>query len=138
MGLKKYRKGSLTVEASAVVPFVLLILFLTIYLCYYVHNRSFLISAASESALCGSMDGRQSSDIMFEKAHVRSQELSQNGLWGKLGIVSDTKVQDRVRVRYQMESYGQIFGFPPPLRLEASSEIFHPTERIREEFVRAQ
>ncbi len=134
MEMKKYRKGSLTVEASAVVPLVLMVLFLTIYLCYYVHNRSWFFSAAAESALCGSQDGRQAEAMMYRKAKVRSQELSSQGVWGRMKIQTYVEVQDSVRVCYQLEPLGQVFGFPTVFKEEASSRIFRPTEQIRQRY----
>lgn len=53
----KLQKGSLTVEAACVMPVILLTLTGTLYLCFHVHNRAWLTSAAYESALCGSMEG---------------------------------------------------------------------------------
>lgn len=47
---KALRKGSFTVEASMLVPFLILLVFVFICLCLYLHDRSALASCAAELA----------------------------------------------------------------------------------------
>ena len=75
----KLQKGSLTVEAACVMPVILLTLTGTLYLCFHVHNRAWLTSAAYESALCGSMEG-----INLAARDFSGQKISQHRrMWGR-------------------------------------------------------
>lgn len=60
--VEKIKKGSFTVEAACVMPLILLVLFGTIYLSFFVHNRAWLTAAAYESALSGSMEEIRKTD----------------------------------------------------------------------------
>lgn len=56
----KLRKGSFTVEASMLLPFLLLVVFAFICLCLYLHDRSVLSSCAAELAGKGAAKKYQS------------------------------------------------------------------------------
>ena len=52
---KRMKKGSMTIEAALLMPLLLLVVMITLYLFFYVHNKVWLTAAAYEAALDGSM-----------------------------------------------------------------------------------
>ena len=75
--VEKIKKGSFTVEAACVMPLILLVLFGTIYVSFFVHNRAWLTAAAYESALSGSMEGNKKNGqyMRLPKCVVRNWEV---------------------------------------------------------------
>lgn len=57
---RRLRKGSFTVEASMLIPFLVLIIFAFLCLCLYLHDRSVLSSCAAELAGKGAAEKYQS------------------------------------------------------------------------------
>ena len=53
---KRMKKGSMTIEAALLMPLLLLVVMITLYLFFYVHNKVWLTAAAYEAALDGSME----------------------------------------------------------------------------------
>ena len=53
---KRIKKGSMTIEAALLMPLLLLVVMITLYLFFYVHNKVWLTAAAYEAALDGSME----------------------------------------------------------------------------------
>ena len=47
---RRLTRGSFTVEASMLIPFIILVLFVFLCLCLYLHDRSVLSSCAAELA----------------------------------------------------------------------------------------
>ena len=92
----KLQKGSLTVEAACVMPVILLTLTGTLYLCFHVHNRAWLTSAAYESALCGSMEGIKKNGSACDAARMRSEELGSTGFFGTENLTAQTHVGKEV------------------------------------------
>lgn len=80
--LKFWKKGSYTVETAAVMSLIFLVIMSSLYLCFYVHNRTWLTSAAYEAALTGSMEGNKRSGNIYETAWKRGKELGNTGFFG--------------------------------------------------------
>ena len=53
---KVAKRGSMTMEAALLMPVILLVLMVTLYLFFYIHNRAWLTAAAYEPALDGAME----------------------------------------------------------------------------------
>ena len=51
--LRSYRKASFTVEASLLMPLVLLVIFAVLYLDFHVQNRNVILASACENAITG-------------------------------------------------------------------------------------
>ncbi len=51
---KRMKRGSMTIEAALLMPLLLLVVTITLYLFFYVHNKVWLTAAAYEAALDGS------------------------------------------------------------------------------------
>lgn len=131
MNVVKWQKGSLTVEAACVMPLILLTLIGTLYLCFHVHNRAWLTSAAYESALCGSMEGVKKNGSACDAARMRSEELGSMGFFGTENLTAQTNVGKKVQVTYDLDTISQYGGFSWHLRAEGTSRITDPVKYIR-------
>ena len=124
------KKGSLTVEAACMVPFVIVILMVMIYLCFYIHNRSWLSSAACEAALCGSMEAENGSGHVHERARERAEELGNTGFFGASDIAVRVEGQSAVRVTYQVAAKSML-GYGDSLSVSGCVQVIHPVEWLR-------
>ena len=64
--MKKKQNGSFTIEASFVVPIILMVFMASVYIIFYFHDKNILSGAVYETAVVGS--GRKG----YEKRGVRS------------------------------------------------------------------
>lgn len=93
--MKKRMSGSFTIEASFVVPIVLLVFMVGIYFIFYFHDKNILMGAVYETAVVGS-----------ERMECKEEELEtyfRRRIKGKLIIFTDVKEEielkeDAVRV----------------------------------------
>lgn len=67
-----FARGSMTVEASVIVPVTVLVTAVLIVLCFYVHNRNWYLAAASEVCLAG--NSRYDRDIDAQGMAERKAE----------------------------------------------------------------
>lgn len=131
--LKRIRKGSMTVEAAAVMPLILLVLFASIYLCFYVHNRTWLTAAAYEAAITGSMEGIRENGKVYETACNRSRELGSAGFFGAENLSNETKAgKNQVQVMYDLDTISSYGALKWHLHVDAKSKIIRPVKRIRQ------
>ena len=84
-------KGSYTVEASLLFPFILTVLVLIIYLSFFIHDRQLMQAAAYTSALRGSqiIDNRQD---VFTKVEESSKEILENRLLAVRNQTTDIQI----------------------------------------------
>lgn len=129
--VKKYRKGSLTVETACIMPLILLVLIGVLYLCFYVHNRAWLTAAAYESALSGSMEGIKEDGQVYETARMRSEALGNNGFFGAENLSTQTNVGKNVQVTYDLDTIASFGGLSWHLRVEGTSSVVKPVSWIR-------
>lgn len=129
--LKKMKNGSMTVETACVMPLLLLVIFGTLYLCFFVHNRSWLTAAAYEAAVSGSMEGVKKDGKIYETARMRSLELGDTGFFGGENINTQTNVGKKVQVTYDLDTTMSYGGFQWHLQVEGTSKIIRPVEWIR-------
>lgn len=127
----KLQKGSLTVETACVMPVILLTLTGTLYLCFHVHNRAWLTSAAYESALCGSMEGIKKNGSACDAARMRSEELGSTGFFGTENLTAQTHVGKEVQVTYDLDTVSQYGSFSWHVRAEGRTRITDPMKYIR-------
>ena len=52
--MKKNQNGSFTIEASFVVPIILMVFMASVYIIFYFHDKNILSGAAYETAVVGS------------------------------------------------------------------------------------
>lgn len=129
--VRKYRKGSLTVETACIMPLILLVLIGILYLCFFVHNRAWLTAAAYESALSGSMEGVKEDGQVYETARMRSEALGNNGFFGAENLSTQTNVGKSVQVTYDLDTIASFEGLSWHLRVEGSSSVVRPVSWIR-------
>ena len=87
---KRMKKGSMTIEAALLMPLLLLVVMITLYLFFYVHNKVWLTAAAYEAALDGSMETARpegkSRDKALKKGKCYIYVYAQNGFFKKIKI----------------------------------------------------
>lgn len=128
----KLTKGSMTVEAAALMPVVLLVIFGCLYLCFFVHNRSWLTAAAYEAAISGSMDGVHKQGQPYDTALTKSKELGSRGFFGAENLTTATSVGSKVQVSYDLDTIANYGGLRWHLSVQGSSRILQPVKRIRQ------
>ncbi len=85
------KKGSFTVEASLIIPLVLMAVIGVLLLFFYVHTRSYLTAAAAEAALLGAMEENRLTGSGESKAGERAGMRLRDGFFtGSLPEVSVT------------------------------------------------
>lgn len=127
------RKGSATVETAAVMPLILLVLFGSIYLCFFVHNRAWLTAAAYESALAGSMEAVKKDGKIYETSSMRSRELGSTGFFGAENLTCETDVgKNSVQVSYDLDTMSGYGNMLWHMHVTGHSEIICPVKRIRQ------
>ena len=124
-------KGSFTVEISAVMGIVVFVVFATLYLCFYVHNRAWLTSAAYEAALTGSMEAIKDDGKVYEVAVMRGQELGNVGFFGAENLSMQVNTGKTVSVVYDLDTIVSFGGLQWHLRAEGISKVIEPVQRIR-------
>lgn len=110
---------------------ILLALTGTIYLCFFIHNRAWLTSAAYEAALAGGMEGCREGGKIEETANVRSRELGNTGFFGAENLQVQVSAGKQVQVVYNADLISGFAGFSWKLQAQGSAEIIRPVEWIR-------
>ena len=80
---KRMKRGSMTIEAALLMPLLLLVVTITLYLFFYVHNKVWLTAAAYEAALDGSMETARPEGKSRDKALKKGKELGNTGFCGE-------------------------------------------------------
>lgn len=105
---KRFRgRGSFTVETALLMPLVLLVLFVTLYLCFFIFQRAWYTAAAYESAVSAGTYGVRNLTEARHMADAKARERQGNG--GYLSGRAESRVSvdgDGVKVTYQ----GRIAG----------------------------
>lgn len=131
MKQKSMRKASFTIEAACVMSLILFTLIGTLDLCFFVHNRSWLTSAAYEAAVAGSMEGVLKDGKVYETAELRSRELGNTGFFGAENLQSQISADKSVKVSYSAETISGFGGFHWNLNVSGKSRIICPARWIR-------
>ena len=78
INMKKWKKGSFTVEAAFIVPAAVLMTVLLIICIFYVHNQVWYKTAALEAALAGNSrmegSGKSPGETALESAKKRAEQ----------------------------------------------------------------
>lgn len=126
------KRGSMTVEIACVMSLILLVLLGVLYLCFFVHNRSWLTSAAYEAALSGSMEGCRENGKITQTAEVKSKELGNTGFFGAENLGVDIKADEKkVEVSYELDTIASYGGLKWHLKTKGISKVIRPVEWIR-------
>lgn len=101
----KYKKGSFTIETACLMPLFLLVIFVCIYLCFYVHNRTWLTAAAHEAALVGCQEMSISLGDPEAAAYERARTLLAPRLFGAENLqVQIEKRGKEMRVQFDADT----------------------------------
>lgn len=101
----KYKKGSFTIETACLMPLFLLVIFVCIYLCFYVHNRTWLTAAAHEAALVGCQEMSVSLGDPEAAAYERARTLLAPRLFGAENLqVQIEKRGKEMRVQFDADT----------------------------------
>ena len=99
--IKKCKNGSFTVEASILVPFMVMIIFVFICLCLYLHDRSVLSACASEAAGKCAAEKYETDEHLESALLEEAEELVEGRLLMLGDIETSVKVdEDEVTVTY--------------------------------------
>lgn len=123
-------KASFTVETACVMPLILLTVTGTLYLCFYVHNRTWLKAAACEAALSGSMEGIKEEGKVQATAEDKAKALADQGFFGGTDLRTATETGKGVKVSYDMDTVA-VFDINWKLHVESAAEIVKPVEWVR-------
>lgn len=114
-----------------VLPLVLFTVFGILYLCFHVHNRSWLTAAAGEAALCGSLEGVYENGEAAACASQRAYELLRSGFFAA-EVTPEVRTAGSVSVCYQLETRAAVLGFSWRSQALWQSLILHPGDTVRE------
>ncbi|MBQ9064067.1 MAG: pilus assembly protein [Blautia sp.] len=128
-------KASFTVEAACIMPVVLMVTFSCLYLCFYVHNRTFLTAAANEASVCGSIEACRENGEAAAAARERCIQLGNTGFFGAENLHCFIEAGDepgsRIRVVYELDSVFRPFGIRWNMHTEGTAYAFCPSYEIR-------
>ena len=114
---KRMKRGSMTIEAALLMPLLLLVVMITLYLFFYVHNKVWLTAAAYEAALDGSMETARPEGKSRDKALKKGKELGNSG--------------KKVQVTYDLDMFSVYGGFNSHLQVKGSVKVIKPVTWIR-------
>lgn len=125
-----WKKGSMTVEASFLVPMAVFVCGLLILYCFYEHNRVWYTAAAYEAALVGTKKTEQGED-REQLARVRAEErLEIQPFPGSVPEVQVSVEEKESRVSYRTDGVtGFLRDFP--YEVEADVKECDPISRVR-------
>lgn len=129
--MKKWKRGSLTVEAAFVMSVVLFTLMGSLYLFFFVHNRAWLTAAAYEAAVSGSMEGVRTDGKPQDIAEKKGRELGSVGFFGAENLSVQAKAGRKVQVVYDLDTTSGFGGFSWHLRAEGEAVVVRPLTWIR-------
>ena len=128
---KRMKKGSMTIEAALLMPLLLLVVLITLYLFFYVHNRAWLTAAAYEAALDGSMEAARPEGKIREKALKKGKELGNTGFFESKNLKLQVGEGKKVQVTYDLDMFSIYGGFNSHLQVQGSIKVIKPVTWIR-------
>lgn len=133
--LNRNLRGSLTIEAACIMPVILLAVFSCLYLCFYVHNRTFLTAAACESAVTGSVESVKESAETYEAVREKSIMLGNTGFFGaedlRTGALAGMEHGEEIKVTYSLRTLFFPFAIDWGLETEGKAYVIRPAGEIR-------
>lgn len=126
---RRLTRGSFTVEASMLIPFIVLILFVFLCLCLYLHDRSVLSSCAAELAGKGAAEKYRSEKKLEEWLRRQAPGLA----GGKLLCLRETQAAVKVTKQRIIVSYTGQTSLLGGLKAKEEEQAIrlNPTKRLR-------
>ncbi len=134
------KKGSFTVEASLIFPFILAVIVLVIYAAFFIHDRAVMNAAAIESAIRGSEITGPGTDIVSKVRETCERETEGRLLSTKItGMDIDVDAKEiKVTITGDFIIPGGLIAVPginddgAEITVKAKSSRLDPAEFIRE------
>lgn len=119
-------KGSLTVEAACLMPFVGLLLVSTVLLLFYFHDKNIIASCAYETAVIGSTKAREKEGVDASLLNQAFQQRIQGKCIFFPGARADIQVEDET---ITVSAYASRKYFS--LRVVQRAAVTEPEDHIR-------
>lgn len=135
-GMKRYMKGSYTVEAAVVVSLTIFVLTALIFCTFYIHDRAVLQSVVCETALAGSgfaSEADRKEAMTDAAARIRQGRfLGSRGLEGK-AAAGENEVTAEWSASYPVPGFAARYLSGGILNIHSSwtSRILDPADTIR-------
>ena len=117
---KRMKRGSMTIEAALLMPLLLLVVTITLYLFFYVHNKVWLTAAAYEAALDGSLETARPEGKSRDKALKKGKELGNSGFYESKNLKLQVSEGKKVQVTYDLDMFSLYGGFNSHLQVKGS------------------
>ena len=123
-----WRKGSLTVEASFIVPMAFMIVALMLVLCFFVHNRVYYSCAAYEAAIGGNeKDGDQAA----KAEDVANKRIAGQSMPGTRPAVSVNYGSSSTTVEFSGQEFPAFHAYIPSLQVSKTVKKVRPEKTVR-------
>ena len=116
----------MTIEAALLMPLLLLVVMITLYLFFYVHNKVWLTAAAYEAALDGSMETARPEGKSRDKALKKG-----TGFYESKNLKLQVSEGKKVQVTYDLDMFSVYGGFNSHLQVKGSVKVIKPVTWIR-------
>lgn len=137
--IRRWKKGVMTVEASVIVPCIVLVTAALMILTFFVHNRNWYRSAALESAMLANSRFTEFSNVNTvspdaavkaaeERARQRAEEQTMPGTKPTFSVTGSRSGTTVSFSGQEYAMYGKIFDHHP---LEETVDRVWPVEGIR-------
>ena len=124
---KRMKRGSMTIEAALLMPLLLLVVMITLYLFFYVHNKVWLTAAAYEAALDGSMETARPEG----KSRDKALKNGNSGFYESKNLKLQVSEGKKVQVTYDLDMFSIYGGFNSHLQVKGSAKVIKPVTWIR-------
>ena len=130
--VKEFNKGSITVEASFIMGLALFIVFTTISICFYIHNRAWYSAAASETAITAATYAVRKKGAYQEIINEKISDFSKGPGFPDSckGLFSNS---NKEQIKLKTLATMPIWMSPKSLQMnvEINSKVIRPTKFIR-------
>ncbi|HIR93016.1 MAG TPA: hypothetical protein IAB98_06325 [Candidatus Egerieimonas intestinavium] len=125
-------KGSFTVEAVLLQGLLLLVIFLSIALYWYSHNRIWFTAAACEAAITGSMEESWNPQAAEGIVEDKLEQIQGNQAFPCKNVTLEKSVgESQIRVSCRGENSSVFGGWTGSFRVQGESRVTRPAEYIR-------
>ena len=120
--MSKKVKGSVTIEATVIIPLSIFVIGILLYCLFYYHDKIVLNAAASETAIYGSYEENPSEDGLKEHMDGR--------IWGRLLLFSEIEHQIEI-TKDEIEVTSETKKGPMSLKIRSIAKRTEPEQSIR-------
>lgn len=122
----KDHKGSFTIEAAVIIPFIVCLLMTILFLAFFLYDRCSLERAAGSAALRGSQEIWESSDVQYRKANEGIDFVLSHNLLGADCVDKQIKISgNEIKVVLKMQYHKWEF------QAESQKKVVNPVNFIR-------